>query len=329
MLGFLFLCFYCVFVDILYIICYNLINNKTYVSIMTGGNYMGKVINDNSTKYNNNTQIGRIDGRGCFFEVLSNMFDRNKVIIKFVTYDETTFKQTNDIAIFLDIEEFLVICEDMNFGTIQRKADVLKKEQKYDSIYESLGGKVHKALVNGVLQKTGKVDSRIFKISAATKSNSADLMFTAIAASGVEQPTGLITPDFSKPYERIMVPVQSKKVRGLFLKTKLRIEAFYAQQAINGLYDLNVKGDNTNLNSDDRNTSSYNNTCTGENKSSSNNPVSDQSAKQSAGATQHSSRTQAPQPIRRTAEERSKGTYNSRWNENVIFINDKYPEKVS
>lgn len=180
----------------------------------------------------NNTQVGRIDGKNCFLEILSDMFDRNKVIIKFISYDERTHKQTGCIPVFLSIEDFLVLCEDINMGTLSRKAFALKNEGKGDKIYEKLGGTVSQ----------GAVASRVFQIFPATKSRSALFMFSAILASGIRQDTGLITPDYKKPFSRIMVPVSENDIRGLFLKTKLRIEAFYCYQSVSGAFGSSVPG---------------------------------------------------------------------------------------
>lgn len=265
-------------VDILYIICYNLIYKKEV-------DFMDR-------SFVNNTQIGRIDGKNCFLEIMSDMFDRNMVIINFVTYDGNTHKQTACIPVYLSIEDFLVMCEDVNFGTLSRRSLICKKNGTSEKLCEKLGGTVY---------NDGRVVSRVFQVLPATKSETSMFIFQAIRANGIKQSNGLITPNYKEPYIRVSVPVTESDIRGLLLKTKLRIEAFYCQQTLSGAYDK------------EKNSQRQNN--------QSNNLYS-----VSSGQTNTKVPQQVQQVNRRTEAEKNERVYSSN---RISMINDLYPSAAS
>ena len=51
------------------------------------------------------SQIFRVDGKNCFFEVLNSAFPIGKVQMNFVEYDEKTKKQTKKLNFMLMLKE--------------------------------------------------------------------------------------------------------------------------------------------------------------------------------------------------------------------------------
>lgn len=76
----------------------------------------------------NKNQIIRFDGRNVFIEVMNTAFEIGKVQINFVEYDitfEKNSRQKQNISIYIDIEKFLVLANDILTGrmfTLARQA---------------------------------------------------------------------------------------------------------------------------------------------------------------------------------------------------------------
>ena len=67
----------------------------------------------------NKTQIVRKDARNCFVECLNDSFGIGKVHFNFATYDLNKPKgqrQTNNIGIYLAVDEFLELCRKLEFS---------------------------------------------------------------------------------------------------------------------------------------------------------------------------------------------------------------------
>lgn len=67
-----------------------------------------------SDNYNNTNQITRKDAKNCFVESLNDSFSIGKIHFAFATYDVSKpvgQRQTNNIHIYIDIDEFLNFAE--------------------------------------------------------------------------------------------------------------------------------------------------------------------------------------------------------------------------
>ncbi|EGT3642176.1 TPA: hypothetical protein UL242_002518 [Clostridioides difficile] len=178
-------------------------------------------------------QIIRIDGSNVFFEVLSNAFPIGKVQINFRKYDKNANKGekfTQQVDIFINIENALVLCQDILSGKIEKLAVLSEKEAKQkDSkypqpIWKNLGGtSVKKLKEQNKERKDGYALSRMLKLSPGK----IGFLFTAEEGKGEETDTGLITPRYNQnPDSRILVPLNSEQLKTLALMIKIHIESY-------------------------------------------------------------------------------------------------------
>ena len=142
----------------------------------------------------NNYQIARKDAKNCFVESLYDSFSIGKVHFAFATYDvskPTGQRQTNNIHIYIDVDEFLELCRKIEFGEIKYLMKQRRDAKDNSPIYETMGGTSAETLAKrGKSRPDGKSISRIAKLSVAAKG----LFFTADSGVGETGPTGLIVP---------------------------------------------------------------------------------------------------------------------------------------
>lgn len=70
----------------------------------------------------NQYQITRKDARGCFVESLNDAFSIGKAHLAFATYDISRpagQRQTNNIHIYIDLDEFLDLCRKLECGELR------------------------------------------------------------------------------------------------------------------------------------------------------------------------------------------------------------------
>lgn len=199
-------------------------------------------------KEQNKDQITRIDGNGCFIEILSGMLQGDKskgyegrVVINFAKYDKANGnKMVCQIPIYIPISEFLVLAKKIEFGKIDKliaaeKALVEDGTHKYaKDVWQSLGGTKN-------ITSDGKdlSESRVMGITAATKSKTASIMLIAKRGPGQCDEHGLISPKFSyspKNFEEIMVPVSSDDLLGAVLLTVMHIQGMITAGWTTGAY---------------------------------------------------------------------------------------------
>ena len=144
----------------------------------------------------NNYQIIRKDAKNCFVESLYDSFSIGKVHFAFATYDVSKpagQRQTNNIHIYIDVDEFLELCRKIEFGEIKYLMKQRRDAKDNSPIYETMGGTSAETLAKrGKSRPDGKSVSRIAKLSVAAKG----LFFTADSGAGETGPTGLIVPKF-------------------------------------------------------------------------------------------------------------------------------------
>lgn len=195
-------------------------------------------------------QVIRLDGKGVFLEVLNTAFEIGKVMVNFVEYDEKQqagSRIKKSIPIYIDVEKFLVLAQDVKSGRIpalakQAKDDMTKGGYKYaKEIYTDQGGvsarklaeREEKAKREGKNDKfvrpDGKSLARMFKITPGDK---VPWILSAETGPGEESDTGLIVPKFvgGRPEEILRVPVSDEDFKKLILITEAHINAFIASQ---------------------------------------------------------------------------------------------------
>lgn len=81
----------------------------------------------------NQYQIIRKDARNCFVESLNDAFGIGRVHFAFATYDLSRpagSRQTNNIHIYITVEEFLELCRKLNSGELRYMLQSKKKLEK-------------------------------------------------------------------------------------------------------------------------------------------------------------------------------------------------------
>lgn len=74
-------------------------------------------------------QIIRLDGKNCFVEVMNFAFGIGKVQINFIEYDLSKNqgeRVKQEVNIYIDIDKFLVLANDVLSGKIAKLAEVEK-----------------------------------------------------------------------------------------------------------------------------------------------------------------------------------------------------------
>ncbi len=157
-------------------------------------------------------QVHRIDGKDCFLEVLCGAASIDKVGIQFVSYDKSRpqgNRETDNITIYLDMFEAMVLAGDILSGKLAGLAQVKRKEaadakKNYpDMVYQKLGGTPAKN------SETHTAVSRQFQIFPG---NQKPWVMTALSGPGKETETGLIAPD-GRPTSTIRIPMDDQKIK--------------------------------------------------------------------------------------------------------------------
>ena len=181
----------------------------------------------------NNYQIARKDAKNCFVESLYDSFSIGKVHFAFATYDvskPTGQRQTNNIHIYIDVDEFLELCRKIEFGEIKYLMKQRRDAKDNSPIYETMGGTSAETLAKrGKSRPDGKSVSRIAKLSVAAKG----LFFTADSGAGETGPTGLIVPKFgNNPENHVSVLLTFESFSEMMLLTKVHYQAWLATKYI-------------------------------------------------------------------------------------------------
>ena len=179
-------------------------------------------------EYNKN-QIIRKDARGCFVESLCDFFEVGKVHLAFASYDvnlPSGQRQTNNIHIFIGVDELQEICRKISCGELQYMLKQKKKAEDYNTpLLEWLGGtSAEKLAQRGRSRTDGKSLSRTAKLVAGRKN---DFLFSADSGAGEQNAQGLIVPRFGgDPENHVSVSMSWASLSELFLLTKENYQAW-------------------------------------------------------------------------------------------------------
>ncbi len=179
-------------------------------------------------EYNYN-QIIRKDAKGCFVESLRDFFKVGKIHLAFASYDVSLpsgQRQTNNIHIFIGVDELQEICRKLYCGELQYMLKQKKQSGDYNKpLLEWLGGtSAAKLAQRGQSRKDGKSLSRTAKLLAGKKS---DFLFIADSGPGEQNAQGLIVPRFGgKPENHVSVSMTWDSLSEVFLLTKENYQAW-------------------------------------------------------------------------------------------------------
>ena len=176
----------------------------------------------------NKTQIVRKDARNCFVESLNDSFGIGKVHFNFATYDLNKPKgqrQTNNIGIYLAVDEFLELCRKLECGELKFIMNSKKKSGDGTPIYQSFGGTSAERLkALGKSRPDGKSLSRTVQLVCGSKS---DFLLVADSGPGDTNDKGLIVPKFgNKPENHVAVSMTFDTLSELLLITKAHYNAW-------------------------------------------------------------------------------------------------------
>lgn len=181
-------------------------------------------------------QIKRIDGKNVFMEVMNSAFGIDKVQLNFKAYDESKpagQRFTQEVSIYLDVDYFLVLAQDLLSGKLSALAKIALEEAKkqgrqYASElkdYTDLGGVSKETLAQrNQTRPDGKDLSRQFKITPGDKM---PWILSGEQGPGEATDKGLISPK-GRSEQLIRIPLTDKDFKALVLKVKAHYEAFLA-----------------------------------------------------------------------------------------------------
>ena len=190
----------------------------------------------------NPAQIVRIDGRGCFMEVLSDSFDqKNKVHLGFFSYDESKSEGnrfTNKVHIFLSFGEALSLSEKILSGRLIADAQASARAAGTNfpkEIFKTMGGISAANLASmGQTRPDGKSMAKQLCIYPGTK-----MPFLLIAANGAgeEVDNGIIKPVYgNKPDNKVSIAVGEEAMMQFAGLVNAHIHAYLCSQYISGAF---------------------------------------------------------------------------------------------
>lgn len=188
-------------------------------------------------KEKNPLQIIRKDGKNCFVEALSNSFEINKILFKFVTYDSTQdvgSKFTNEIDIYMDFSQYMRISKGITSGEYMYEMNQRKNNgEKYVSMTLAQGGTTAADLIKkGKARDDGNGISRILTIAPSN----IGYFLTAVSGPGGidKEGKGLIVPLYkmNAPEQKVSIPISKNDINELFLAVDAQILAYLTSKAI-------------------------------------------------------------------------------------------------
>lgn len=184
----------------------------------------------------NPNQIIRFDGNNVFCEVMNTAFGIDKVLINFIEYDTSKEKNnriTKNIPIYIDLDKFTVLIQDILSGRMnalakQEKDRASKAGSKYcQPIYVDMGGVSARVLKErGKERPDGMSISRQFKITPGDRK---PWILSAEIGAGEENDKGLIVPR-GKAEEIVRVPLVDEDLKKLALMVDKHIQGYVTAQ---------------------------------------------------------------------------------------------------
>ena len=185
---------------------------------------------NNTAEERNQHQIIRKDARNCFVESLNDSFEIGKVHFVFASYDMNKpagQRQTNNINIYISVDEFLELCRKLECGELKYLLQSKFKAKDTEPLYKCLGGTDAKKLVRiGRSRPDGKSLSRTAQLLCSSKYENS-FLFSASSGPGETNATGLIVPKFgNKPENHVAVNMTFETFSEFMLITKVHYQAW-------------------------------------------------------------------------------------------------------
>lgn len=175
-------------------------------------------------------QVKRIDGRGCFMEMLTTGLPLDKICMNFVSYNTAADKGKRiggAVMVYLDVHKADVLAENILSGKISKlgeksKADAAAGGYKYaKEVFRDITGTPS----SRSKREDGKPASRQLKL---TPGSSQAWVLSAETGEGKETATGAISPAYSRPETIIRIPMSDDDLKGFALTLRHLVQMWYA-----------------------------------------------------------------------------------------------------
>ena len=182
----------------------------------------------------NPQQLIKLSGKDTFVEVMNDSFEIGKILFNFAKYNEKAEpgkRITDNIRIYMDLEEALVFAHDIVSGKIPQLAKIEKEKSKYPKeVYKKQGGTSAKSLKGTPRERPdGMAESRVLKVVPGLK---ADFMLQAEKGKGEENATGLIVQRSTET--TVKVPMTADDLKKLALVVQSNIQAYTVARYVDG-----------------------------------------------------------------------------------------------
>lgn len=176
-------------------------------------------------------QVCRIDGRGCFMELLTIGLGFDKVAMNFISYDTSASKGSrvsSSIMVFLTIHDAEVLADSILNGQMSKKGEQAKrlaaeKGYKYArEVFCSMAG----TPAGKAARTDGAALSRQLKLTPGAKQ---PWVLSAESGPGREEGTGIIAPAYvgGKPECIIRIPLSNDMLKSLALSIRNLVNLWY------------------------------------------------------------------------------------------------------
>lgn len=207
----------------------------------TSGNAYKKYVEErkkfsrNGDSVRNNSQVDRVDGKNVFVEIMSEAFEIGKIRMNFAEYDANTKKQKTFFPIYLDVDEFLWLSNQVLSGELHQKGQQIKKDNQnakfYPYAYNNLGGISPEKLKQRKMErKDNKALSRQLKLSPGSRQ---DWVMQGEIGAGKVIGTGLIQPD-GQPESRVTIPMSNEDLKKFVLFVSMHLAAYIKSRYVDG-----------------------------------------------------------------------------------------------
>lgn len=181
----------------------------------------------------NPNQIIRVDGKGCFVEVMKDAFAIQKVLFRFYSYDETkqaSNRITRKVFIYMSFKDFY----NFYYKTLTTGA-LIKEMQKTTGQVDRNGDPICQQVIlsRGGKKSNGSIIARQLKIF---KGRSTDIVLRGEEGPGKENAKGGYTMS-GAPSQYITVGMDNDSLRALLGLTYEALSAYYVAMAVKSAFD--------------------------------------------------------------------------------------------
>lgn len=188
----------------------------------------------NQEKDYEHAQLSRFDGKNVFVETLNWAFGIGKMVLNFVSYDDSKAegeRKKEEITIFMDFDEFELLVNDVLSGKIPKLAQKELQETKASgnkypkAVYLLRGGtSAEKLAAKGKSRPDGKAEARVLEIAPSVMSGY-DFVLTAKVGPGNESDTGLISLA-GKPEKQLRIPLTADNLKKMLIVGRSHIQVW-------------------------------------------------------------------------------------------------------